>query len=180
MAARYCRTSFQCNRDASNGPTGMLEMELSRTSKRTRVTPAPRQSMAAFRPGCQLRRPVSLRSSQNSVPPDREFLGGDPVRFRRFRFLAGSPRHSIAVSVRELSCFQCCFSVPVSTYARGIGGPDMSAWALATFDERWRMVPRVHLHPVVCAATKGHQESNEKNAPVSVKPLTACWSQKAR
>jgi hypothetical protein len=55
----------------------------------------------------------------------------------------------------------------------------MSAWALATFDERWRMVPRV-LHSVVCAATKDHQGSSEKNPPVSVKPLTACWSQKRK
>jgi hypothetical protein len=64
--------------------------------------------------------------------------------------------------------------------ARGIGGGDMSAWSLATFDERWRMVPRVHLHSLVCAATKDHQGSSEKIAPMSVKPLTACWSQKRK
>jgi hypothetical protein len=42
------------------------------------------------------------------------------------------------------------------------------------------MVPRVHLHSVVCAATKDHQGSSEKIASVSVKPLTACWSQKRK
>jgi hypothetical protein len=112
MAAPYCRTSLQCNRDASNGPIGVMDDGTEPNHLTYEGSPAPRQSMAAFRPGCQLRRPVSLRSSQNSVLPDREFLDGDPVRFRRFRFLPGSPRHSIAVSVRELSCFQRCFCTP--------------------------------------------------------------------
>jgi hypothetical protein len=84
MAAPYYRTSLHCNRDASNGPTGVMDDGAEPNQLTYEVSRAPRQSISAFRPGCQRRRPVSLRSSQNSVLPDREFLDEDRVRFRRF------------------------------------------------------------------------------------------------
>jgi hypothetical protein len=46
------------------------------------------------------------------------------------------------------------------------------AWTSAAFEERRRLV-RCHPYSLVCAATKDHQGSSEKIAPVSVEPLTA-------
>jgi hypothetical protein len=88
--------------------------------------------------------------------------------------------HSMAVSRPRTEMLPRLFLYSSPRKARGIGGGDTSAWSLAPFDERWRVVPRVHLHSVVCAATKDHQGSSEKIASVSVKPLTACWSQKRK